>query len=547
MHASVRIAALAATAALAAAQDAPRLRSIEVLRSDVFSDQEASGNPLYWFGNLLHIVTDEPVIRREVWMQPGDRVTPDEAAELERNLREFGLFGSVHTQLVPAGDGEQDLVVTTRDRYSLSLNASVASVGGVQRYNFGLSESNLFGTGKSLGVTGTHTGTERQESLNLFDPQFLGTWHQLAAQVGDTDEGHFANVSLRRPFHHLDDPYTYGADWAAITQRIDYYRRGDSTAEVPLDSDVVHLFAAAGSGPRDQRQALGLDLRLRRLDYSDATGPDAGRVHVPGDTRDVEFGPYWTIDDRPRYDKIRGLDAFDYDEDLVLGTHLSVRAAARYRDEDGAGTALEPVLDLDATAAFTPWPDTYVTMAGSVTGRVDDGRLVGWRTGAALHAYLLGLPAQTFAGSLTFDAATEQQDLQPQLTLGEDNGLRGYPAREFAGTKRWRLNLEDRFDTGLELLAVHLGATAFFDVGWINDGDSSLSLGDAVRGVGCGLRFGSSHWLGSRVVRVDVSKPLDEVGGRSFSVSVSFAMGQVFTFFGNASVLGSEFEQAGLR
>ena len=263
MHPSVRIAALTATAALAAAQDAPRLRSIVVQRSDVFSDQEAAGNPLYWFGNLLHIVTDESVIRREIWMQPGDRTTPDEAAELERNLRQFGLFGAVHTQLVPAGDDEQDLVVTTRDRYSLSLNAGVASVGGVQRYNLGLSESNLLGTGKALGVTGSRTGTEHQESLNLFDPQFLGTWHTLAAQVGDTDEGHFSNVSLRRPFHHLDDPYTYGADFAAVTQRIDYYRRGDSTAEVPLDSDVAHVFLAAGSGPRDERQALGQ--RFQRL------------------------------------------------------------------------------------------------------------------------------------------------------------------------------------------------------------------------------------------------------------------------------------------
>src|SRR5262245_16794218 len=407
MRPSVRIAALAATAALAAAQTPPRLRAIVVERSDVFSDEEAAGNLFYGFGNLLHIVTDESVIRREVWMQPGDRVTPDEAAELERNLRQFGLFGFVHTQLVPAGDDQQDLVVTTRDRYSLSLNASVASVGGVQRYNLGLSESNLLGTGKSLGVTGTHTGTERQESLNWFDPQFLGTWHTLAAQVGDTDEGHFASVALRRPFHHLDDPFSYGADFADVTQRIDFFRHGDSTAEVPLDSDVLHLFGAEGSGPRDQRQALGLDLRLRRLDYSPAIGPGAGRVRVPGDTRDVEFGPYWTIDDRPQYDKRRRLDAFDYDEDLTLGTHLAVRAAGRYRDEAGVGTALEPVLDLDATGAFAPSSDTYVTMAGNATGRLNDGQLAGWRTGAALHAYVLSLPAQTLAGSVTFDAAEE--------------------------------------------------------------------------------------------------------------------------------------------
>jgi len=541
MYAGVRSAALAVLTGAAAAQDAARLRAITVQRDDVFAASEAAGNPFYEIANWLHFVTDEAVIRREVWLQPGDRVTTDEVAELERNLRQLGLFGAVRAQLVPAGPDEQDLVVTTRDRFSLSLNASVASVGGVQRYNLGLSDSNLFGTGKSLGISTDRTGSEHQQVLSWYDPQFLGTWHTLAAQVGSTDEGHFATIALRRPFHHLDDPYSYGAEFANATQRIDYFRRGDSTAEVPLASDSLRLFCAAGSGPRELRDAIGLDLRARNLDYSDAIGPDAGRVRVPGDTRDVDFGPYWTIDDRPRYDVVRHLDAFDYDEDLTLGMHAGVRAAARYRDEAGAGAALEPVLDVDMSAAFTPAADAYVTLQGGVTGRLDDGHLVGWRTRAALHGYLLGLPAQTLAGSVTHDAATEQQDLQPQLTLGEDNGLRGYPAREFAGTRRCRLNLEDRVDTGLEVLSVHLGVTAFFDVGWINDGDSSLALGDAVRGVGCGLRLGSSHLFGNRVLRIDVSWPLDEVGGRQFGTSVSFAIGQVFTFFGNAGTLGSEF------
>src|SRR6185436_1479808 len=121
----------------------PRLRAITVQRDDVFAASEAAGNPFYEIANWLHFVTDEAVIRREVWLQPGDRVTIDEVAELERNLRQLGLFGAVRAQLVPAGPDEQDLLVTTRDRFSLSLNASVASVGGVQRDNLGLSDSNL--------------------------------------------------------------------------------------------------------------------------------------------------------------------------------------------------------------------------------------------------------------------------------------------------------------------------------------------------------------------------------------------------------------------
>ena len=537
----VGTAMLATLAAAAVAQGAPRLRDVVLEGGDVFTDAEAAGNLFYGFANLLHVVTDEQVIRREVWFRRGDRVTPDEAAELERNLREFGLFGEVHTELRPVGPDEQDLIVRTRDRFSLSVNASVARVGGVQKYTAGLSESNLLGSGKTLAVSASRSQDERQQFVSWVDPQFLGSWQTLALQTGSTDEGNFTNVSLRRPFHHLDDPYTWGADLAISKQRVDYFRRGDSTAEVPLDFDGLRLFAAAGSGPRELRQALGLDLRLHRQDYSPAIGPDAGRVRVPGDTDDIELGPYWTIDDRPRFDEVRRLDAFDFDEDLTLGVHAGARLAGRYRDEQGAGSALQPLLDVEFNAACTPLPHAYLTLATNAVGRLDGDSLAGWRTSAALHAYLLDLPAQTLAGSVTFDAVEEEQDLQPQLTLGEDDGLRGYPAREFAGTRRWRLNLEDRADTGIEILSVHVGVTGFFDVGWINDRDSSLTLGDAIRGVGAGLRLGSSHLFGSRVMRIDVAWPLDDVGGRQYGVSLSFAVGQVFTFFGNANVLGSQF------
>jgi hypothetical protein len=141
----------------------------------------------------------------------------------------------------------------------------------------------------------------------------------------------------------------------------------------------------------------------------------------------------------------------------------------------------------------------------------------------------------------TRDVAAERQDLVPQLTLGEDNGLRGCPAREFSGIRYARLNLENRIDTGLEVLSVRLGAAAFCDVGWMHDPSQGLSMSDPIRAVGVGLRLGSSHLFGSKVLRLDVAWPLDDYGGEDYGVSVSFATGQVFTVFGNASELRRDF------
>lgn len=540
---AVRIPLLAATVVVAAmpAQEPPRLRAVLIDTGNVFADEEVEGNVLFGLANLLHVVTWPDVVAREVWMRPGQRIGADEIAELERNLRRTGLFGAVHAELLPRGDDQADLLVQTRDRFSLAASASVSSVGGVDKLNFRLSDSNLLGSGKSVAAASSRQSDGRHSlQLSWYDPQFLGSRHTLQINVGSTEEGDAMAIALRRPFRRLDDPYSYGVEVGSADTDVDYYRRGDVTASVPQQQRSLRLYGAAGSGPRDLRQTFGLDLRLQEVAHDPATGIDADRYRVPGDTDVVEFGPYWATDWQPRFDKVRRLDAIDYDEDLGLGVHAGARLAARYRAESGAGAAVQPVLALDAAMASSPRPGTYMTLAAATTLRSEQDQLVGRHASAALHAYQLGLPAQTLAASLAFDAVSDSQDLAPQLTLGADNGLRGYPAREFAGDRRLRLNLEDRIDTGLEVLSVRLGLAAFADAGWIDDADAGLDLGTAVRDVGCGLRLGSSHLFGSRVIRIDVAWPLDRVAGEGFGPSVSLAVGQVFTFFGNAEVLGRE-------
>ena len=56
---------------------------------------------------------------------------------------------------------------------------------------------------------------------------------------------------------------------------------------------------------------------------------------------------------------------------------------------------------------------------------------------------------------------------------------------------------------------------------------------DAITATGIGLRLGSSEILGRNVIRLDLAFPLDDVLGVDYEPSLSFAVGQVFTFFGN--------------
>jgi hypothetical protein len=197
---------------------------------------------------------------------------------------------------------------------------------------------------------------------------------------------------------------------------------------------------------------------------------------------------------------------------------------------------VQPEASLEASWATEPFAHVLTNVAARGGGRWTDAGDAAWRAGATARAFLLLAEWDTLATFVDFDAVEETQDLAVELTLGEDNGLRGYGARQFAGTRRLRAIVENRLDTGIEVATLRLGLVAFADFGQTgSDGD----LGPTYRSVGAGLRIGSRPLLGDGVFRVDFAKPLDDVVGESDGWKVSLTVGQVFTFGGNTTVAGT--------
>jgi hypothetical protein len=526
----------------APAQSRPaRLRHILIETRNVYSFEQAKDNALYEGANWLHFTTDPEVLRRELWLEPGDRIRVEEVEELERNLRAMGLFGGVEARLVPAGAEQADLEIRARDRFSLVVGAAAGYVGGVVKFNASVSEHNLFGTGKEITTQVRTSEDEHLAEVAWFDPQLAGSWHQLGLAAGVTEEGYYTLVDLTRPFKHLEDPMSWGISALTEERDVDYFEQGVSVAQVPKSSVGARTFLSAGFGPRDLRGSVAIDLRASATDWEPAQGRDAALIQVPGDVLRAEFGPLVTLDYAHAYQKVTGIDAIDYIEDIRLGAALDGRYASVWRDEKGAPDEFQRLLDVGGEAAVSPFAQTWFTFEARTRLRFEDAEMRGWATSGAIHAYQKSLPAQTLALSLAADAAEERQDLVPQFTLGEDNGLRGYPAREFAGQRRLRFNLEDRIYTGLELWSVHIGLVAFFDAGWVWNIGQPLSFDDAIKSAGFGLRLGSSELFGPNVLRMDLAFPLDHVNGQGYSMSLSASLNQVFSFFGNRQELRSEF------
>jgi hypothetical protein len=249
---------------------------------------------------------------------------------------------------------------------------------------------------------------------------------------------------------------------------------------------------------------------------------------VPGDTESTFAGFAFGHRTIFGFREVQGLDTLEYVQDLQLSADFDAVIGPTLRAEEGEADTIQPTLGLNTHLAYEPVHDTFVSVAAAGRGRTYAGELQGWVVGFDVTAYELALRPHTLAAHLSYDEVEEEQGLPIQLTLGEDQGLRGYPAQEFTGERVLKLNFEDRIDLGARIGTVHFGAVVFFDVGWIED--RGEGFGAPLRSVGCGLRIGSDALLGSRVVRIDLSFPLDDFEGEEFDPLVSVSLGQVFTF-----------------
>ncbi|HRV81592.1 MAG TPA: hypothetical protein P5218_09160 [Planctomycetota bacterium] len=514
---------------------AGRVRHIDIVTRNVFSREKVKGRWLYRFINALHVPTHEPVVRRRIWFAEGDMVTYEELAELERNLRAIGLFAEVSVEAQPTGQpGEIDVAVLTRDLFSLQLGASGFSVGGVSGFHGSLAESNLFGRGDKVGVSAKRNSNGELETLVSYTDLYLfGSPYRMRVAAGTTEEGPQVQFEFGRPFYHLEDPNSWGVAAAYIENLYDYYDGGETTAEVPTDVASARAFIAFAEGTRERRRTLGYELRLEHTNFGVARGPAAPGIDVPGNLDQATLASRIGYEWNQSFLKLERLDALDAVEDVALGLRVDLLVGGLLRAEENASTRLEPVVEPNLRAAWMPAEDTYLSL--QTTGRVRwfEEQATGWNSTAALHLYQQSLPYQTLALSLVYDQAYEGEDLPIQYNLGEDNGLRGYPAREFAGTRRLRLNLEDRIFTDVRYRSIRLGIVPFFDMGWIGED----GFGSPKRGVGIGLRFGSTELFGDRVLRMDFAFPLDQIEGQDFRPSFSISIDQVFSFFGNSSRL----------
>jgi outer membrane protein assembly factor BamA len=493
---------------LAQDQKTKLIRSVEIIRQDVFP--EITGRPrfLYQWANSLHIVTRESVIRRMLLFEPGDAFDPELLAESERKLRQLAYIGEANIFVTREEERAVDVAVITQDQWSTLVSLILSQGGGRTIFGAGVEEFNLLGFGKQIFSEISHESREGTTlTLRYRDPQLFGSRWTTEEQFVTGPFIDQISAQVIRPFYALDTKWAGGVAASKTDETIRLFSAGSETSRLGLETASVQILGSRALGRRFNKTRLQLTYRYLQRDFS-ALG-DLTTTPLPDDellhtlTSSLSF-------ENVRFVEEKQLDNFQRVEDITLGnlTTLSIGRSGLPIPKD----VKRFEASFQRREAHQFFEKHYIVGIAAVQSLFEKDTIASLR----LQYYSKAFRWQTLALNFEFDYGIDLESSR-QFILGGDSGLRGYPAREFAGDKRLLLNVEDRIFTPLNVLTVALGGVLFFDAGTV--WDDSVDLSQLNYSTGFGVRLGYTKSPNSRVGRIDFAWPLNR-GGFGVSVGV---------------------------
>lgn len=510
-----------ASAVVAAAEPMPSLEqleaegaiigSIEIRNNDVFDTSLPEEDKwLYRLANRWHINTRPGVIRGQLLFASGDALQVRRLQESERVLRRNRYLYSATVRPLRYENGIVDLVVETKDVWTLGPTFSISREGGENETQIEVEDLNLLGTGSRLSVVYSDDVDRESLATEYSNANIGNTWWGLAAIAEDNDDGHRYSLGISRPFFSLDTRWSagFGAVDAKSIERI--FDLGDPIAAYRTESRAARVFGGWSKGLRNgwaRRWTAGLA-------FEDTTFSDPGLATLPAFLpRDRElvypFLGFELVQDD--FVEVVNGDQIGRVEDVFLGSRFAAEVGFA---APGLGSDRSAVLlSAAASKGFGSVADEWWLLKADARGRYEDSRLDDALFNLDVRYYRRQSERRLFFIEAKASVG-DNLDFDRPLELGGDTGLRAYPLRYQRGDKLALVSVEQRYFTDwYPFRLVRIGGAVFADVGrtW---GDNPLNRASEgwLTGVGFGLRLASTRASIGKVFHIDVAFPLNGDG-----------------------------------
>lgn len=480
-----------------------KLRNLNVF--DLGNKEE--NNWLYRMANRLHMVTKDRVIRGQLLFETGAEYDARLIEESERILRQNRYLYDASIETTLRENGVVDIVVTTKDVWTLGPDLSLSRKGGENKSRFGIEEENLFGRGQTIRFNHEENVDRRSNSFEFVDRHLGQSWVSAFLQIADNSDGETLQLALIRPFYALDARWSTGGRFLKDDGRDALYVLGAESAEYQRKRELFTAFAGWSKGLRNgwaRRWTSGVVYDDNR--FSQVPVPALPNA-IPADRKLVyPFLGFEFLQDN--FEIASNRDQIGKQEDFLLGARLAGSIGWATKSFGADRDAL--VYSATASRGFGSLNSKALLLSASASGRLESGHSANVLATIGARYYVTQSSKRLFFIALQGTAGLAL-DLDNPVQLGGDSGLRGYPLRYQNGDSKMLLTVEQRYFTDWYPFAlVRIGGAIFADAGrvWGRNHLGGEALG-WLTDVGIGLRFAPTRSSSNKMVHLDISFPLD--------------------------------------
>ncbi|HEX5765982.1 MAG TPA: hypothetical protein VFY27_10465 [Woeseiaceae bacterium] len=488
-----------------------RIGSIILDKQNVFdTSRQDEDKWLYRLANRWHILTRDSVIRQQLLFREGDLFSERLLAESGRILRRNEYLYSAVVEPLSYANGTVDIVVRTRDLWTLMPGLSVSRSGGENKARVTLSESNLLGRGARIRLS--YMDDVDRESTNFeFSDEHLGhSWLSFYLGLSDSSDGGRARLLAERPFFALNTSWSAGFEFIDDSREDRLYELGEEIAEYKHESDYYTAFGGWSAGLRNgwvTRWTAGVV--YDNQDFSEVPEPEPGLLSVVPEDRRLLY-PYIGLEFlEDRYTTTANREQIGRTEDFNLGQQF--RATLGFASDRLGSDRNALVYSLEASRGYGDINRKALILSADASGRIDDGSSANTEIGITARWYNQITSKRLFF--MTLDARKGHNlDLDNPLEIGGDTGLRGYPLRYQSGDASMLFTIEQRYFTDwYPFRLARVGGAIFADVGrtWGDNPVQGSPPQGWLRDVGFGLRLGPTRGGAHEVLHIDIAFPLD--------------------------------------
>ena len=489
-----------------AAAQGERIANIVVINLPIFNTLDpAEDRWLYRGANSIHVDTSKEVIRDQLLMAPGDRIDESVVAESERILRHAKyLFDAAIVPYARCNDGI-DLLVVTRDVWTLYPDLSFGRSGGSSKSSVGITDNNIFGTGNRGSLSFKSNADRDSITLAFKNDNLAGKHLELRTDYSDTSDGSAHKFSLSRPFYSLQTRWSAGfsTERSDLEEELSFHGQDDFRYQHLAARDEVFLgFSQGLVDGYTKRWTLGMTDTSETYKAIDEPG-----LQLPADRELLYPWIEWNwVEDR--FVTMENLYQIHRTEDLSLGVEWRVRAGyapGSWRDQESQWIVNAQVMDTLSDGKHHIF-QASAHLVGAWLQEDDRGDNVLLSNYVEYH-YLDNIYRRWYA-KIQWDYG-RHLTADRWLKLGGEGSLRGYPEDYYAGDQRYLFIIERRYFSDIHWFnLVRLGGAMFADIGKTTLAQDSDLDSPWLADLGVGLRLSSSKSSSGLIVHIDLAVPV---------------------------------------